>query len=263
MKAVILCGGQGSRLQEETERLPKPMVEIGSKPILWHIMKIYSHYGINEFILCLGYKQNIIREYFYHYFFNNANVTIYVGDSKYVDRERYDVHSDLTEKWQITLVNTGENTATGGRLGRVKEFISNDEFMLTYGDGLSDVNITKLLQFHQKHSWEGEIVTLTAVPSAGRFGVIELGKYDHVDKFVEKPDKNHLINGGFFVMEPKIFNYIEGDQTDLADVLKKLSEEKRLVAYKHTGYWKCMDTLKDKKELEEEWIKGARWKVWK
>ena len=257
MKVVILCGGQGSRLQEETERIPKPMVAIGGKPILWHIMKIYSHYGINEFVLCLGYKHEVIKKYFSDYRVTNFDFTWDAfHDTCWFDIGTHESRMREELQWKVTLVDTGENTATGGRLKRVQEFTGNDEFMLTYGDGLSDVNICNLLVFHRKHNWEGEVVTLTAVPSAGRFGAIELGEFDHVDKFVEKPDKDHLINGGFFVMEPKIFNYIKGDDTDLVAVLKKVSKEGRLVAYKHTGYWKCMDTLKDKKELEEDWKTG-------
>lgn len=255
MKVVILAGGFGTRLSEETDIKPKPMVEIGGKPILWHIMKIYFSYGFNDFIICLGYKGYIIKEFFANYFLHTSDVTIDLKDNK------IEVHSVKAEPWKVTLVDTGLNTMTGGRIKRIKPFVENQTFMLTYGDGVGNIDIKKLLEFHKSH---GKYATLTAVQPSGRFGALHL-EGDKVKEFEEKPKGDGAwVNGGFFVLEPQIFDYIEGDETIWEkEPLENLAKDGQLMAYKHTGFWKPMDTLRDKRELELLWQSGnPPWKIW-
>ncbi len=257
MKVVILAGGFGTRLSEETALKPKPMVEIGGKPILWHIMKIYSHYGFNEFIICLGYKGYIIKEYFGNYCMHNSDLTIDLKSGA------IEYHNSKSEPWKVTLVDTGLNTMTGGRVKRVREYIGEETFMLTYGDGVADVDINKLLESHRKH---GKYATVTAVSPVGRFGVLEVNDKNVVTRFVEKPSGyREWINGGFFVLEPAVFDYINDDSTIFEkEPLENLAKDNQLFAYKHYGFWKPMDTLRDKNELELLWQRGgAPWKVWK
>ena len=256
MKVVILAGGLGTRLSEETEIKPKPMVEIGGMPILWHIMKIYSSQGFNEFIICLGYKGFLIKEYFANYFLHLSDVTIELSTGKIT------VHNCKSEKIKMTLLDTGIQTQTGGRIKRVKEYIGNETFMLTYGDGLADINIKNLLKFHKENN---KLATITAVRPPGRFGSLILGNNNEVIKFEEKPSGNGgWINGGFFVLEPEILNYIKDDNTYWErEPMVNLASDSQLSAYKHTGFWKPMDTLRDKTELENLWNSGkAPWKVW-
>lgn len=255
MKVVILAGGLGTRLSEETVVKPKPMVEIGGKPILWHIMKIFSSYGFNDFIICLGYKGYIIKEYFANYFLHMSDVTIDIKSNKTV------IHQTHSEPWKISLIDTGDETMTGGRVKRVQNYIGDSTFMLTYGDGVSDVNIKKLLDFHKQ---QGRIGTLTAIRPAGRFGVLEL-KNAQVTTFLEKPQgEGGYINGGFFVFEPQLFDYLAEDSTILERTpLETLAKTGQLNAFKHEGFWYPMDTLRDKNYLENLWITGkAPWKVW-
>ncbi len=255
MKVVILAGGFGTRLAEETDVIPKPMVKIGDKPILWHIMKIYSYWGFNEFIIALGYKGYVIKEYFLNYYALNSNLTI---DLKNGNTKFFDVKS---EDWIIHLIDTGLYTNTGGRIKRLQKYIGNETFMLTYGDGVARININKLLEFHKKH---GKIATITAVRPPARFGGI-IFDGDRVSEFTEKPQIGEgWINGGFMVFEPKIFDYIDGDSTSLeAKVLEKLAEEGELTAYRHEDFWQCMDTVRDKRILEELWNSGsAPWRIW-
>ncbi len=257
MKVVILAGGLGTRLSEETVVKPKPMVEIGGKPILWHIMKIYSAYGFNDFIICLGYKGYMIKEYFAHYFLYMTDVTIDLG------KNQIEYHTSKAEPWRITLVDTGLHTQTGGRIKRVREYIGNETFMLTYGDGVADINIKKLLEFHRSH---GKLATVTAVQPPGRFGRLRLNGGDEVLAFNEKPrGDGSWINGGFFVLEPEVIDYIDGDDTPWETTpLQRLTQDRQLMAYKHYGFWQCMDTLRDKMQLEELWNSGnPPWKVWK
>ena len=256
MKAVILAGGLGTRLSEETHLRPKPMVEIGGKPILWHIMKIYSHYGVNDFIICCGYKGYVIKEYFTNYSLHQSDITIDF------EKEKTIVHEKRTEPWKITLVDTGQNTQTGGRLRRVKHFLNRDEpFCFTYGDGLTDVKIDDVIAFHKKHDKEATL--LAAVPPA-RFGAIEL-KDNQVIKFQEKPiGEGGLINGGFFVLNPSCIELIPDDDCIWEEEpLKSLALSNNLMAYKHRGFWRAMDTLRDKDYLEMLWNQGkAPWKKW-
>jgi len=257
MKVVILCGGLGTRLREETEVRPKPMVEIGGKPILWHIMKIYSAFGFNEFIICLGYKGYMIKEYFSSYFLHQSDVTIDIKSNK------IEVHNNVCEPWKVTLVDTGLNTMTGGRIKRIKNYVKNETFMVTYGDGVGNIDLKKLLDFHKNH---GKYATLTAVQPLGRFGALEINTKDEIINFQEKPKGDKAwINGGFFVLEPQIFDYIKGDETIWErEPLEKLAKDGQLAAYKHKGFWMCMDTLRDKKELETLWNSGnPPWKIWK
>ena len=259
MKVVILAGGFGTRLSEETVLKPKPMVEIGGKPILWHIMKIYSHYGFNEFVICLGYKGYIIKEYFANYFLHTSDVTIDLQTNTVL------AHKSRTEPWKVTLVDTGLYTQTGGRIKRIKEYVGNETFMATYGDGVANVNIPELLEFHKQHVEQGKIATLTAVQPPGRFGALALEEDGFVRKFTEKPKGDGAwINGGFFVFEPEIFDYIDGDEDQLErDVLTPIADDGKLVAYKHYGFWQPMDTLREKRKLEELWSSGnAPWKIW-
>ena len=255
MKAIILAGGLGTRISEETTLKPKPMVEIGGKPMLWHIMKIYSFHGISEFIICCGYKGYVIKEYFANYFLHMSDVTFDMLHNK------MEVHQNNAEPWRVTLVDTGEQTMTGGRLARVREYINDENFCFTYGDGLSDVNIRELVAFHEK---EGRKATLTAVQPPGRFGALGL-EGSRVTGFQEKPvGDGGWVNGGFFVCSPAVFDYLEGDETVWErEPLERLAEEDGLSAYFHKGYWQPMDTLRDKNHLEDLWATGkAPWKVW-
>jgi glucose-1-phosphate cytidylyltransferase len=258
MKVVILAGGFGTRLSEETANIPKPMVNIGDKPILWHIMKIYSSFGFNEFVILGGYKCYIIKEYFSNYFMHQSDVTFNIKANT------MEVLSNETEPWKVTILDTGMNTLTGGRIKRAEKYLIDEPFMLTYGDGVANIDIEKLLLFHQKH---GKSITMTAVQPEGRFGAMELGERDTVNNFIEKPKGDGLwINGGFFVCEPKIFDYLtEGDQTVWErKPLEDMAKDGELYAYKHYGFWKPMDMLRDKLQLEELWTKdNAPWKLWK
>jgi glucose-1-phosphate cytidylyltransferase len=257
MKAIILAGGLGTRLNEETAIKPKPMVEIGGKPILWHIMKMYSKHGINDFIICCGYKGYIIKEYFDNYFLHQSDVTFNLKKNSIA------VHERRAEPWKVTLVDTGEKSMTGGRLGRVSEYIKNEEaFCFTYGDGLSNIDISKLIKFHKKH---GKDATLTSVYPPGRFGVLNI-KDNQVKKFIEKhKGDGALINGGFFVLSPKVLKRISGDDCIWEQApLKGLASDGNLMSYMHDGFWQPMDTLRDKMYLQDLWEKGkAPWKTWK
>ena len=257
MKVVILAGGMGTRLSEETDVRPKPMAEIGDKPILWHIMKGYSHYGFNDFVLCLGYKGYMIKEYFANYFLHQADVTI---DMK---KNCMEVHHGKAEPWKVTLVDTGLNTMTGGRIKRVQEYIGKKPFMLTYGDGVADVDLNKLAAFHKK---QGMLATMTAIQPLGRFGAVDIADNGAVRSFQEKPHGDGAwINGGFFVLEPEVFNYLKDGDSSVWEraPLENLAAGKKLAAYTHKGFWKCMDTLRDKTELDKLWRSGkAPWKVW-
>ncbi|MHB0995549.1 MAG: glucose-1-phosphate cytidylyltransferase [Elusimicrobiales bacterium] len=258
MKVVILAGGMGTRLSEETDVKPKPMAEIGTRPMLWHIMKIYSHYGFNDFVLCLGYKGYMIKEYFANYFLHQADVTIDMKSNK------MEVHHKKAEPWKVTLVDTGLNTLTGGRIKRVQDYIGNKPFMLTYGDGVADVDLKKLISYHKKH---GKLATMTAIQPLGRFGAVDIAANGAVRSFQEKPQGDGAwINGGFFVLQPEIFKYLkDGDSTIWERApLEGLAADGQLAAYTHEGFWKCMDTLRDKIDLENYWQGGkAPWKVWK
>jgi glucose-1-phosphate cytidylyltransferase len=257
MKAVILAGGFGTRISEESEHKPKPMIEIGGYPILWHILKSYSHYGINDFIICAGYKQHVIKEYFANYYLHRSDITF-----DFTHENALSVHEHFAEPWNITIVDTGLNTMTGGRVKAIEKYVHGETFMLTYGDGVSDVDIGKLLEFHRS---SGKKATLTAVQPAGRFGALDIDGTGKVNTYAEKKQEHGgWINGGFMVLEPDIFNYIAGANTTLErEPLEKLSEEGQLLAYKHSGFWQCMDTLRDKNYLEELWSKNAApWKVW-
>lgn len=257
MKAVILAGGLGTRISEETTLKPKPMIEIGGKPILWHIMKIYSHYGINDFIICCGYKGYVIKEYFANYFLHTSDVTFDL------QHNRMDVHHRYAEPWRVTLVDTGEDTMTGGRLKRVSHFLDADEaFCFTYGDGVSNVNIGRLIDFHHQH---GLLATLTATYPPGRFGALDIHADHRVTSFREKPKGDGgMINGGFFVLSPKVIDLIGSDQTSWErEPLEQLADAQQLNAFPHDGFWQPMDTLRDKNYLEELWASGtAPWKVW-
>ena len=256
MKAVILAGGLGTRLSEETSTRPKPMIEIGGKPILWHIMKIYSSHGINDFIICCGYKGYIIKEYFSNYFLHMSDVTLEI------DKNLMHVHHKRVEPWSVTLVDTGENSMTGGRIARIADYINNEDlFCLTYGDGVGDIDITKSINFHKNH---GKAATLTATYPPGRFGALDI-KNGRVLRFKEKPKGDGaLINGGFFVLNPIILNYIEGDNSVWEqEPMIKLAENGELMAYEHDGFWQPMDTLRDKNLLETMWNNNiAPWKNW-
>jgi glucose-1-phosphate cytidylyltransferase len=255
MKVVILAGGYGTRISEESEIRPKPMVEIGGKPILWHIMKIYSAFGYNEFVILLGYKGFQIKEYFANYFLHHSDVTFDLKEN------RMSTHNNSGENWKVTLIDTGIDTMTGGRIRRAKDFLNDETFMLTYGDGVADINISELVDFHKKNK---NIITMSTVQPEGRYGIIEFGDKNFVTKFLEKPKGDTWINGGFFVCEPQIFEYLENDETIFErEPLEKLSSENKLSAFKHNGFWKCMDTLRDKIQLNELWNSGnAKWKVW-
>lgn len=257
MKVVLLAGGMGTRLSEETDIRPKPMVEIGGKPILWHIMKIYSHYGFNDFIICLGYKGYYIKEYFYHYFLHNSDVTFdFSGNTP----ERI-VHNTKAEPWKVTLIDTGADTMTGGRIKRVRDYIGNETFMMTYGDGVADIDINKLVKHHRKNN---QRATMTAVLPSGRFGALDIDG-DLIKSFKEKPKGDgNWINGGFFVLEPSVIDLIKDDSTTWErEPLEKLASSGELTAYRHNGFWKPMDTLRDKIDLNAMWETGkAPWKLW-
>ncbi len=258
MKVVIFAGGLGTRIAEETDTRPKPMVEIGGKPILWHIMKIYEHYGFNEFIICLGYKGYIIKEYFANYFLHNSDITIDLAENK------IEVHASKSESFKITLVDTGANTKTAGRLKAVQKYLNGEDFMLTYGDGVCDVNLNELVEYHQSH---GKIATVTAVQLEARFGGMDFGSNGEVVAFREKAkDEGKWINGGFFVLKPEVFKYLDGNMENMMweeDPLENLTMDGQLAAFQHTGFWKCMDALRDKIELESLWQNNqAKWKIW-
>jgi len=258
MKVVILAGGFGTRLSEETGLRPKPMVEIGGKPILWHIMKTYSEYGFNEFVILLGYKGYFIKEYFSNYFLHQSDVTFDLSSNS------MDVHNNSSESWKVTLLDTGINTMTGGRIRRAKDFIGDAPFMLTYGDGVSNVNIRELIQFHKAH---GKAVTMMSAQPDGRFGALDIGKDNQVQEFKEKPKGDgSWINAGFFVCEPKVFDYLSQDDSLVFEQapLQELAKDSEIFTYKHSGFWKPMDSLKDKNDLNKLWGKGnAPWKVWR
>lgn len=258
MKVVIFAGGLGTRISEETDVRPKPMVEIGGKPILWHIMKLYSHYGFNDFIICLGYKGYVIKEYFMNYFLHNSDIQIDL------ENNNMQVLGTRSESFKVTLVETGLNTKTAGRLQQVKKYIGKEDFMLTYGDGLSDVNISELVEFHKKNN---KIVTVTSVQPDARFGGMDLASDGSVNAFREKSKADaQWINGGFFVLKADVFNYLEKDMSNTMwedEPLEHLTADKQLVAYRHKGFWKCMDALRDKIELNELWDSNkAPWKNW-
>lgn len=257
MKVVILAGGYGTRISEESYLKPKPMIEIGGKPILWHIMKEYSHYGFNEFIICCGYKQHVIKEWFADYYLHNSDVTFdFTADNKMT------VHNNVTEPWKVTLVDTGLDTMTGGRVKRIEKYVGDETFMLTYGDGVSDVDIADLLAYHREH---GKIATLTAVRLEQRFGVLDINDDSRITSFREKSViDGSRINAGYMVLEPEIFKYIDGDSTVFEkEPLERAAEQGGLMAYKHDGFWQCMDTKREKEKLEALWDSGkAPWKVW-
>lgn len=257
MKAVILAGGYGTRISEESSTKPKPMVEIGGMPILWHIMKIYSTYGINDFIICCGYKSHIIKEYFASYYLRRSDVTFDLHNNE------MQVHSNGAESWRVTLVDTGDSTMTGGRLKRVKDYIGEETFCFTYGDGVADVNISDLIAFHRN---EGALATLTAVQPPGRFGAFKLGANENkIMSFKEKPDGDGAwVNSGFFVLEPAVIDYIDGDSISWEkQPMERLANEGRLAAFRHDGFWQPMDTLHDRMMLENQWLSGqAPWKIW-
>ncbi len=257
MKVVILAGGFGTRISEESHLRPKPMIEIGGMPILWHVMKQYSHYGFNDFVICCGYKQNLIKEYFADYFLYRSDVTF-----DFTDSGSMTVHNNVAEPWKVTLVDTGLNTMTGGRVKRVAKYLENETFMLTYGDGVSDVNIKELFDFHKKH---GKKATITAVNVGQKFGVIDVENDGKIAAFREKQEADgSLINGGFMVLEPSVLDYIDGDETVFEKKpLELLVRDGELMAYTHKGFWQCMDTQRDKQLLEKLWEEGkAPWKLW-
>lgn len=257
MKVVLLAGGLGTRISEESEYKPKPMIEIGGMPILWHIMKEYSYYGFNEFIICAGYKQQIIKEWFRNYFLYTSDITFDL-----TEEYKMVVHDKHTEPWKVTVVDTGLNTLTGGRIKRVQKYIGNHPFMMTYGDGVCDVDIRKLLEFHQSH---GKMATLTSVMVEQQKGILDVSGDNAVRSFREKSSSDGaLINAGYMVLNPEVFDYIEGDQTSFErEPLEAIAREGELMSYRHTGYWQCMDTKKEKETLEKLWAEGkAPWKKW-
>lgn len=258
MKVVILAGGLGTRLMEETEARPKPMVEIGGKPILWHIMKIYEAYGYNDFVLCLGYKAQTIKEYFLNYYLYNSDVSIDI------EKNKVDVHFSNSESFKVTLVDTGLETNTAGRIKKIQKYVGDETFMLTYGDGVADIDIKALVAFHNSHD---KLATLTSIQTPGRFGNIEMDETGIVKHFVEKPQGDGMwINGGFFVLDAGIFNYLQGDVENVQwenKPLKEIANDGQLAAFKHSGFWKPMDALRDRIELEQLWKSGeAKWKIW-
>jgi len=257
MKVVLLAGGLGTRLSEETDVKPKPMVEIGGMPILWHIMKNYSHYGFNEFIVCAGYKSYCIKDFFYHYFMHSSDMTFNMQTNQVT------YHNSHAEPWKVTIVDTGMNSMTGGRIKRIQSYVKDEPFMLTYGDGVANIDINDLVKHHEK---SGKLATLTSVQPSGKFGALQINDSNQITSFMEKPKGDGAwINGGFFVLQPKIFDYItDGDSTVWErDPLENIARDKQLNAYKFTGFWKPMDTLRDKFELNDMWAeKKAPWKVW-
>lgn len=257
MKAVILAGGFGTRISEESHLRPKPMIEIGGKPILWHIMKIFAAYGVNDFVICAGYKQECIKDWFANYYLHMSDVTF-----DFCSGGKMDIHTNIAEPWKVTVVDTGLNTMTGGRIKRIRPYVGEETFMLTYGDGVSDVSIDKLLESHRQ---SGAAATITAVNVAQRFGVLDVDSAGKINSFREKKDTDGaLINGGFMVLEPRVFDYIDGDDTVFEQApLASLAEDGELTAYEHDGFWQCMDTQRDKQKLEDMWQSGAApWKVW-
>ena len=257
MKVVILAGGMGTRISEESHLRPKPMIEIGEAPILWHIMKIYSHYGFNDFIICCGYKQYIIKEYFANFFLHNSDITF-----DFRLQNHMVVHNSISEPWRVTVVDTGLTTNTAGRIRRIRNYVQGETFMMTYGDGVSDVDVGKLLDFHKSH---GKIATVTAVQPMGKFGSMTISDVDQVTSFREKVrSDSNWINAGFFVFNPEIFGYLPDDQTDIArEPMENLSVNGELCAFRHTGFWQPMDTLRDKVELDEMWKSTeCPWRVW-
>jgi len=255
MKAVILAGGLGTRISEETHLKPKPMIEVGGMPILWHIMKIYSSYGINDFIICCGYKGYVIKEYFANYFLHMSDVTFDIKNNS------LEIHKKFAEPWKVTLVDTGLETMTGGRLKRVKQYVENERFCFTYGDGVSDIDIKKLIMFHEEKKLKA---TVTAVQPPGRFGILKINE-DDMTSFIEKPEGDgNWINGGYFVLEPEVFDYLKDDSTIWErEPLEQLSKNRQLSAYRHEGFWHPLDTLRDKNYLEELWKNGkSPWKMW-
>ena len=257
MKVVLLAGGFGTRISEESQFKPKPMIEIGDKPILWHIMKLYSFYGFNEFVICAGYKQQYIKEYFNNYFLHNSDVTFDMGTHNMI------IHHNGSENWKVTVVDTGLNTLTGGRVKRVKEYLDSKEpFLLTYGDGLSDVNILKTIEFHKSNE---KLITMTGYQPEGRFGVLDIQANCTVNAFREKSkDDMGWINAGFMVVDPKVLDFISGDNIMFErEPMEEVARQGQLICFKHYGFWQCMDTLKDKEKLEKLWYSGkAPWKVW-
>lgn len=257
MKVVILAGGFGTRISEESHLKPKPMVEIGDRPILWHIMKLYSHYGFNDFIICLGYKGYVIKEYFANYFLHSSDITF-----DFTRGNELIIHKNVAERWKVTLVDTGLETMTGGRIKCIEPYINGEAFMVTYGDGISDINLTELVQYHQQH---GRIGTVTSAQPPGRFGALQISDSGQVASFQEKPfGDGGWINAGFFVFEPQIFDYIQGPATVFEkDPLETLTSEGQLCAFRHNGFWQPMDTIRDKELLERVWHSGnAPWKLW-
>ena len=257
MKVVILAGGLGTRISEESHLKPKPMIEIGGAPILWHIMKYYSAFGYDEFIICCGYKGYVIKEYFADYYLHRSDITF-----DFSNNNEMIIHNNVAEPWKVTVVDTGLNTMTGGRLKRVKKYIGDETFMMTYGDGLSSVDLDQLAKYHKAH---GKFATLTAIQPGGRFGVLDMDERGAVKRFAEKAKEDGgWINAGFMVLEPEVLDYIDGDDTFFErEPLERLAKDDQLVAYKHDGFWKCMDTLRDKETLDYLWNTGhAAWKIW-
>lgn len=257
MKIVLLAGGLGTRISEESHLKPKPMIEIGGQPILWHIMKHYSAHGFHEFVICAGYKQHLIKQYFANYYLYGSNITF-----DFTNGGEIAVHSNTSEPWRVTVVDTGLHTMTGGRIKRIHDYIGDEPFMLTYGDGVSNVDIPDLLKFHRKH---GKLATVTAVNVGQRFGVLDVTPDGQINAFREKQtDDGSVINAGFMVLQPEVFGYIKDDATVFEkEPLERLAAEGQLMAYRHDGFWKCMDTQRDKQQLEEMWASGkAPWKVW-
>lgn len=256
MKVVILAGGLGTRISEESHLKPKPMIEIGGKPILWHIMKSYAHYGYTEFIICLGYKGYVIKEFFSDYFLHMSDVTFDLKNNK------MQIHNNTSEPWKVTLIDTGLHTSTGGRVKKIEPYIGNEPFLLTYGDGVSDVNITEVVKFHKKH---GKLATITSVQPGGRFGVLDIDEDNRIQSFREKSKEDGgWINAGFMILQPDVFSYIRDENESFEGYpLETLANTNQLMAYRHTGFWQCMDTLRDKNILEELWERGqAPWKQW-
>ena len=257
MKVLLLAGGFGTRLSEETDVKPKPMLDIGGKPILWHIMKTYSHYGFNDFVILLGYKGYYIKEYFANYFLHQSDVTIDISDGS------MEIHNNSSEPWKVTLLDTGLDSMTGGRIKRAQDFVGEEPFMLTYGDGVADINIAKLVKFHQSH---GKAITMTSAQPDGRFGALDIDEHNKVREFTEKPKGDgNWINAGYFVCEPKVFDYItEGDGSIFEQLpLQNLAKDGEIFTFQHNGFWKPMDSLKDKNDLNELWdLKKSPWKVW-
>ncbi|MFF2912220.1 glucose-1-phosphate cytidylyltransferase [Paenibacillus sp. NPDC057934] len=258
MKVVILAGGYGTRISEESHLKPKPMIEIGDKPILWHIMKIYSHFGYNDFVICLGYKGYVIKEFFAEYYLHASDVTF-----DFANENLLTIHNNVSEPWRVTLVDTGLDTMTGGRIKRIEKYVGNERFMLTYGDGVSDINISELEKYHMQ---KGGYITMSAIQPGGRFGVLEIEEHSNrIERFSEKSKEDGgWINGGFMVVEPEVFSLIADDTTVFeSSTLSKIAEEGSLNAYKHHGFWQCMDTQRDKGVLESLWRSGnAPWKLW-